>query len=380
MDLIKKSVNVLKSLQLKNGAILGTPKNNVYPYVYPRDAVIVTKALNKAGEIKRSEKFYYFMKNLARIDYFKEVFQRYTDEGLPSVSRKKENDNSPLMIYGIYDTYFHGKNKVFLRDMWPLVKICVNYVLQNIEKNGLLRTERSVHEFFRLENGYEIWANCAACRGLYDAAKIAEKLSKRESEKWLGSARRLNKNIKKHFFNKKLKVYMKNLNYPNVSDMSQLSPFYFEIDDNDEVIRKTLTRLKEDIWHSKLSGFRRFKKFQVVRDWHWYTGGSGPWTVMTLWGARFYKKIKDRKNYSACMNFVDETLKRTRGLLPEHISTKEEYDIWKENETEFNHRIINGMKHAEKLNSKARNKSKEDLVYWALPLGWAHAEYILLKT
>ena len=57
IDLFKKSVNVIKSLQLKNGGILATPLKGAYPYVYTRDAVIATKALNAAGLSENSEKF-----------------------------------------------------------------------------------------------------------------------------------------------------------------------------------------------------------------------------------------------------------------------------------------------------------------------------------
>ena len=114
--LFNKSVSVLKSLVLKNGGILAAPKQGGYPFVYTRDGVIISKALNRAGLVKESERFYYFMKKFTKLDDYGEVFQRYNTNGLPSVTRKNQNDNEGLLLHGIYDTYTFNKdnNNCFL--------------------------------------------------------------------------------------------------------------------------------------------------------------------------------------------------------------------------------------------------------------------------
>ena len=113
MDLIKKSIKIIKASQLKNGGFLAAPKKSAYPYVYPRDAVIMTKALNRVGKSKNSERFYYFMNKFAKIDTYKEVFHRYNLNGWPCVTRKNQNDNEGLVLHGIYDTYKHSKKILF---------------------------------------------------------------------------------------------------------------------------------------------------------------------------------------------------------------------------------------------------------------------------
>src|SRR3989338_263816 len=114
MDLFKKSIKVLKSLQLDNGGILSTPLDGAYPCVYIRDAVIMTKAFNACGLYKNSENFYYFINRFSKIDIYNEVFHRYNVKGYPYVTRKLENDNSGLLLHGIYDTYLHSTNVLFL--------------------------------------------------------------------------------------------------------------------------------------------------------------------------------------------------------------------------------------------------------------------------
>jgi len=378
MDLKKKSINILKGLQLKTGGILATTTKGAYPYVYTRDSVIITKALNFSGNYKNSEKFYYFLNKFCRINQFKEIFHRYTGKGWPCVTRKDEHDNTGLVLHGIYDTYFHSKNEDFLETLWPLIEKCVKFIFFT-SKKGLVYGKRSIHEFYRLENGFEIWTNCACCRGLYDASKIAKILCHHdESRKWHLKAQDLEKNIKKKMFNKKTGLFMKNIKYPTVIDSSQLSPFYFDLINSKPILKKTLKSLKEHLWHQEIGGFRRFRKFEICKDWHWYSGGSGGWVVFTAWADRFYKELKDKKNQEKCREWLNQVGSKSNGLLPEHIATKEEYELWKAHETEYNYRILGGIKKTEEMNKYFKRKYNEDIVYWATPLGWSHAEYILL--
>jgi len=375
MELLNKSKKVLKDLQLKNGGIMATPKEGAYPYVYARDGAIITKALNKTGEHKRSEKFYYFLNKNSRIEKFKEIFHRYHPEGLPCVSNKHEHDGNALAVHGIYQTYKAGENQAFLETMWPFVQECMKF-LSIKSKTGLIKTERSIHEFYRLENGYEIWTNSAACRAFYDAAETAQIMqNKKQAKQWKKKAEQIKKNINKRLFNKKTGMFIKNSKYPTASDISQLSPFYFEISNSNKILRKTMNYLRKNIWYKEIGGFRRFRKFEICKDWHWYTGGSGSWTVFTLWGARFYKQLNERKKAKECIKWAEKIGGKLNGKLPEHVAPREEYDLWKANEIEFNSRILNGMKKAKKYQIKMKNH----LIPWATPLGWAHAEYILVK-
>jgi len=376
MDLLKKSIKVLGSLQTKKGGILATPKKGAYPYVYTRDAVVVTKALNRCGRVEASENFYYFMKKVVKIDDYKEVFQRYTSQGLPSVTRKGQNDNEGILLHGIYDTYLHNKKETFLQNMWPTIEKTANLII-SYSGSGLVKTKCSIHEYEKLEAGYDIWVNCACYRGLKDAVEIARIFNhEKEAKKWDKKAEKIKSNINKTLFSKNLGIYIKNKRFPNTPDISQLAPFYFNVIDDKKILKKTLSYLRKHIWDEEIGGYRRFRKFEVCDNWHWYTGGSGSWLALTIFVARFYKELGDKKGYKECMDWIKQISTMSKGLLPEHIATREEYEDWKANEIEFNSRIINGMKTTESHVKKFKNKK---IVFWALPLGWSHAEYVLLK-
>ena len=51
----KKSIEVIKKVQLKNGGCLATPKGERYPYVYPRDHAIIILGFLSAGDYKRAK-------------------------------------------------------------------------------------------------------------------------------------------------------------------------------------------------------------------------------------------------------------------------------------------------------------------------------------
>lgn len=372
MELLKKSKEILKKFQLKNGGILATPEGGAYAFIYPRDAVIISKALNVLGETERSEKFYYFMKRISKIKKYRAIFQRYTKNGLPNVTRKNQNDNEGLLIHGIYDTFIHTHKKKFLKELWPFVENLAELIF-SYSKTGLVKTETSIHEFGGLEEGYEIWANCACWRGIKDASEIAKVLGKKkQSTKYLEKSKQLKRNIKSKLFNKK-GFFIKKPELPETPDISQLAPFYFGLSDSEKILKTTMKYLRKHLWDKKIGGFKRFKKFDIVKNWHWYTGGDGPWCVFTLWCAGFYKKIGDKRKYNECVRWIEKIASAKNDLLPEHVATTEEYNEWKKNETEFNERILGGMKTAEKI------KNKKNLIHWAVPLGWSHAEYILLK-
>jgi len=375
--LFNKSVNVLKSLVLKNGGITATPKEGGYPFVYTRDGVMNSKALNRAGLVKESERFYYFMKKFTKISDYGEVFQRYNLNGLPSVTRKNQNDNEGLLLHGIYDTYKFNKDKGFLQEMWPVINGVVK-LIKKYSKRGLVKTERSIHEFYRLEHGYELWANCACCRGIKDASEIAKILGyDKEHEEWNKLYEKINKNIHKKLFDKKQGMFIKNPRYRKAPDISQLSPFYFEISEDKKILRKTLKHIEEHLINKEIGGVRRFRRFEICKDWHWYTGGSGSWLPFTLWMAGFYKKLGNKKKYNEYLKWVKDIAKINGNKLPEHVAIEEEYHLWKEHEIEFNARIINAMKKTEKTMKKFKD---EKIAFWANPLGWSHAEYVMLKS
>jgi GH15 family glucan-1,4-alpha-glucosidase len=369
-NLIDVSVHVLKDLQVKSGGFLATKASDAYPYVYIRDAIYMAKALDLLGHCKETKKFYDF---LFKIQEGGNWHQRYYTNGKPHVSRPKETDAVGLALHGVYVHYRVNQNKELLKKYWPNIKEAIAY-LKKCYYNGLLVSQHSVHEYRHLEAGFEIWCNCACTRGIADMAVIANELGKtKEGKEWEHWAKKLRTKILKRFWLPSLGVYAKCIKESGVKitspDITMISPLYFDLAGENGRDLKMLQKLENLLWDKKLGGFLRFRKFEGCTDWHWYTGGQGPWVVFTLQAARVHYRYGSKKKAKDHLNWV-EKIKTKDNLLPEHIALKKEYNEWKMNETEFSARVRKGMK-------KVQSVSKKDIMYWATPLGWSHAEYLL---
>jgi GH15 family glucan-1,4-alpha-glucosidase len=377
--LLEKSLAVIKALQEEDGGILATPLDDAYPYVYPRDAVIMTSALNTLGEYERSKKFYRFLKGVRRPQG--EFYQRY-NAGMPYVSNEHELDVTPLVLKGIYDTYRRSGDRSFLEEMWGIVQECASFSETSVDDGvGLVYTSNSIHENRKLEEGFEIWANSATVKGLFDASRIAGALGHDDlREAWEASSRRLLARIVEALYDKEegtfIKVMRRSGEKIGAPDMSQLAPFYFGVYDDDAALTRTLERLRGALWNKNIGGFNRFRDFEVVDDWHWYTGGtSAAWPFFTLWAARAYKDLGIRESQDSCLAFLDSVVTEDL-LIPEKVAPVEGYGEWKANELKFAHRTLNGVR---KIESNAHRIRAPGHICWACPLGWAHAEYILYE-
>ena len=372
---MKRSLDVICGLQEEDGGILATGKDDAYPFVYPRDSAIMTMALNLHGEHERSKAFYNFIAHAPRPNG--EVLQRYNG-GHPFVSQMGESDVTPIVIQGIYDTFRTSDDAGFLERMWDVTAEGVGFMTSMLDPEvGLLHTIRSVHEYQGLEEGFEIWANSAAVKGLLDASRIARVLGRRDSaDAWLGQARSLWGSVMERLYDHKSGLFIKNLRTDGskveAPDVAQVSPFYFGLCDDDKALERTLGYLRTTLWNSGVGGFNRFRDFEVVGDWHWYTGGTkASWPLFTLWMARLYRKLGDHESAEECMSFVRKASTDPRHI-PEKVAPLAGYEEWKRYETQYNLRVQQGAARAE-----ASSTSIPGYVAWACPLGWSHAEYLL---
>ena len=62
-SLYEKSIEILKEVQLENGGCLATPKDERYPYVYPRDHSLIILVFLSAGLYEEAKKGLTFILN-----------------------------------------------------------------------------------------------------------------------------------------------------------------------------------------------------------------------------------------------------------------------------------------------------------------------------
>lgn len=353
-----------------------------YPFIYSRDSTRIAMAHDALGKYVGVEQHYDVM---ARLQFFSgEFVQRYDYEGRAAVTRPKETDATAMVLCGMCSHYLLTKNKSFIRRMLPSMLLSAKYLQGMIKENGLAYGIHAVHENQEVEKGFEIWTNSWTCRAFQLFGKVMKDLNKKSlASKFEERHRQLLDNILDKMWNGKhfIKVIKPNGQIIDGRLISIIAPAWAEIipDDSPEM-RKTVGYLKP-LWDSKIGGYQRFRKFEFVKDWHWYDGGSGSWLNHTIMMARLHTKLRQYERAKECLRFVKKALKNFN-TLPEHIATVEEFHEWKKYEyasrVHVTPWLIKATKKAEKSMEEWTWKHKKTcIVPWVKSLFWPDAELIL---
>ncbi len=368
----RKSTEVLKKVQLKNGGCIATPEGERYPYVYPRDHSICILAFLSAGMHKEAKKALDFMLK-GQLD--NGAFpQRYDTKGNDASYKPIQIDGTGLIIYAFTEYVKITDDKKFLDEHWSAIQKAVNYIKQNlIEGSNLIYTPNSIHEFPPMEDGLEIWANCVCCAALKDLCELSKKHKKNNND-WVQLANKIQAGIEKYLWNSRVNSFVKIIRIKESSsvdidiDASQLALCDFGIiPDNDKRMRSTVKRMEKELINKELGGLCRYHKYEGRNN-----GGWGPWPHFTLMLCRHFIRLKDRKKADKYLNWVMKI--SHKDILPEHIATVKEFEEYVKDFEEA------GLLRKDRLimidNTRKHPLFKKGIAYITIPLAWPHAEFI----
>lgn len=132
------------------------------------------------------------------------------------------------------------------------------------------------------------------------------------------------------------------------------------------------------LWNKGVGGYQRFRKFELVKNRHWYDGG-GSWLTHTIVMAGLHTNLGQYKKAKQCIKWIKEVVSVFHSL-PEHIADIVEFEEWKKNEKEVTAWLIKGVKNAEKnIKPWLWEGHKTKVVPWVKSLIWPSAELILWK-
>jgi len=301
----RKSIDVLKDVQLRNGGCLATPKGERYPYVYPRDHAVILLGFLSAGRYDRVKKGLEF----ALLGQYKNgAFpQRYDMDGRDASYKPIQIDGTALMIIAFVSYYKKMKDKAFLKKHWKRIEKGLQYIISNIDpEKELVFTPNSVHEFPPMEAGLEIWANALSCAALREAGDIALDITGQPSKDLFdGNSHTIWKGIVGYLYNSRVRSFIKNIRLKESSSVETEIDGgvlalcdYGIIGDKESMMKLTIKRLERELWNKKLGGLCRYPKYEGRNN-----GGWGPWPHFTLMLARHYVRLKDKRNADRCINW-----------------------------------------------------------------------------
>ena len=361
-ELYKNSISILKKLQLGNGAILASFPKTRYPYIYPRDHSIVTIAFIEAGLAERAKKALEF---ILKVQNNNGSFPQRLNKGGKDRSYKPiQLDNTALILYSFAKYIKKTNDKAFLSKYRKKIKKSMRYIKSQYHKKNLFFSPNSVHEFPPLEEGLEVWVN-AVC---YSTLKELEGIGINTGM----NLKTIKRSIEKNFWNGKhfIKTIRLDESSSVVTDIDSsayaLADFGVFKDDN-EKIKKTVAWVEKELWHRKLGGICRYKK-HVGRN----NGGWGPWPHFTLMICRHFIRLGKKRKADKYLNWIFKIAYQNK--LPEHISTKKDFEDWVRN---YKHAgILRRDREIMIKNIRKHEKFKRGLAYSVLPLAWPHAEFI----
>ncbi|MCK4550773.1 MAG: hypothetical protein KAT91_02375 [Candidatus Aenigmarchaeota archaeon] len=372
--LYTKSAEVIDSVTMKNGAILASPPGRRYPYLYPRDSMLILRVLLECNKTKQVKKTLEFV--LSLMGETGEWYQRYTKDGASASYRPPQADCNGLVLFMIKKYYDKTKDKTFLENHWSEVYLGARFLEEHyIKEEQLVFSMNSIHEWPPMEAGFEIWANVCAYAGFTAAREIAEILNKKEDlTHWSKIERELGKGIMTQMV--KNNHFIKLRNNTNIfdADISEMGAYILGIlPANDKLIEKTAEFIEKNLYNKKLGGIQRHmeKYGKAGRN----NGGYGPYSMYTGWMAQYYLDAgKQRK----AKKYFDWFLKYNKnGLIPEHIATKKSFLEWQKEAKEIGRYYKSGRREEAEKVMRTKDFKEKNIAYWVLPLTWGHAEFML---
>ena len=361
--LYRESINILKKLQLNNGAILASFPKGRYPYIYPRDHSVCVLALIEAGLFNEAKKALNFaLRSQNKNGSFP---QRLDKKGKDASYKPIQLDNTGLILYAFAKYILETKDKKFLKASQKQINKAVKYIKSQLNKKNLFFTPNSIHEFPPYEEGLEVWAN-ATC---YGALKELESIGLKSKI----DLNKIKKSINKYLWNGE--YFIKNIRIKESSsvvtdiDASSYALADFGVfDDDNEKIKKTIMEIEKTLWHKKLGGICRYKKI-IGRN----NGGHGPWPHFTLMICRHFIRLGNKKKADNYLNWILKIAYKNK--LPEHIALKKDFEEWVENYKKAG--LLRKDRKIMIKNIRKHKLYKKGLAYSVLPLAWPHAEFII---
>lgn len=335
--LYRRSLLVLNLLQDRDGALIAAPEVDLayrrsggYGYCWSRDAAYMAWSLDRAGYSEAARRYYAFACRVQGEDGLWE--QRHYASGHLAPCWGRQLDETGTVLWGLAQHYRLTRDNAFLASVWPAVRRAADGLLallappdrQPPPTMDLWEERRGQHAY--------TWASLAA--GLREAAYLAGEAGEVAlADRWDKAGSALAGATLERFWDEEKGRFFRTLREPgrrvDLSLLGLVYPFGL-LPANDPRARATALAIMEDL--AAGDGFVRYRRDRYSR--------GRPWPLAGFWLAIFWHltgdKEKARELFARAAVQANEL-----GLLPE----------------------------------QAYPKSRRPA--WVVPLGWAHAMFIL---
>jgi GH15 family glucan-1,4-alpha-glucosidase len=319
VELYKKSLLILRTNIDQNGAILAGNDSDIlhfardtYSYMWPRDGALTAYALDMAGYVGVTRRFFDFC--LAIISKGKEsagyFLHKYNPDGSlgsswhPWVNQHEkilpiQEDETGLVLWALWFHYDKFRDIEFAAGQYEnLVIRCGDFLASY--RDGKTGLPLPSYDLWEEKWGIHTFTVSAVYAGLRAAEKFANLFrDARRIKIYHRAAEEMKAAMEKHLYSEDHGRFLKAI-VPRTDgsfdsdltiDASMYAPFYFGLfEPGDEKVVRTMNVIKQRLWvKTEMGGIARYERdtYHKVSD-HTQDIPGNPWLLCTLWLAQWY--------------------------------------------------------------------------------------------
>ena len=383
---------------------LATPPGTRYPYVYPRDLAGSARAfdgLHRRG-IESKRVFEALAAAAAFVAHAQAPdgswTQRYRLDGTDAgIYRQEDNVAHGMIALGLYAQAARRQGEAVEVDVLTHMERAYRHARAVNFRPGvnLFYSTTTIHES-AIEEGYTIWNNFAHRRAFELYRRVLEEAGDPREGEVRTFLDMLDANLARHFvveggLARRVTPLGRHDRRP---DITLLAPYYFDAQDVvGGALDTAAQRVERELWDPDLGLVSRYLPFTEDPTVHAH-GGHGPWIQYSCILAQYHARRGSRARGREILRLVAE--RAVNGELPEHLTTRERFvDFWEREwqtgrdfEKEFaptilRHdvpfgRVVEELVHMrdEYARLRARVDAGEEVLAFAAPLAWSHAEFL----
>lgn len=312
IDIVKKSLMVIKVHVDKRGGILASCDSSIYnygrdyySYVWPRDGAYAIWPLIKLGYTEEPKKFFEFCRDIITPEgYLMHKYQPDRTIGstwhpLMHNNRKEralQEDETAIIVYMLGEYLTASGDKNFVKGMYDsFVQPAATFMASFIDKETKL--PHASYDLWEQKFLTTTYTTAFVYKALLVAADLAEKFEyPYDSVHWKETAKHI-LDASDTLFSNDRKAYIKGylmqpdgtLSYDNVLDVSSLyGVAMFGMHTDNKKVQQTQKAVEELLLdETPAGGIARYEQDGYFRSEPNYKGN--PWPVTTLWMAQYYQ-------------------------------------------------------------------------------------------
>ncbi len=345
-QLYKRSLAIIRVHTDNRGGIIASSDSEMlnqgrdtYSYVWPRDAAITANALDRAGHIDVTQRFFTYISERMEPDGY--LMHKYRVDGVLGSSWHPwiqngvyklpiQEDETATVIAMLAAHYTYAKDLELIESLYnPFIEPAADFMCRYIEVETGLPVDS--YDLWEEKYGSSTYTAASVYGALNAAAELSAILGKRENaQRYRDRAELMKKAILTHLYDVSTGMFVKlvrhersGLVYDKTADMSSFFGIlmFGVLEPWDKRIETAFKVMSEKLKvPTSFGGYMRYEG-----DRYYKTGHDAPpnaWCITTLWVARYYimsaKQKKDLTKAHEILRWVYDRATKS-GVLPEQI-------------------------------------------------------------